>query len=76
MLTVTNSDGMELMGNDNWEDIQGQDVIDAWGGSPNLAAGSLSAAAILTLNPGSYTAIVRGKNETTGVALVEVYDLD
>ena len=76
MLTVTNSDGMELMGNDNWEDIQGQDIIDAWGGSPNLAAGSLSAAAILTLNPGSYTAIVRGKNETTGVALVEVYDLD
>ncbi len=29
-----------------------------------------------TLNPGAYTAIVRGKNNTSGVALVEVYDLD
>ena len=28
------------------------------------------------LPPGSYTAIVRGVNNTTGVALVEVYDLD
>jgi hypothetical protein len=27
------------------------------------------------LNPGAYTAIVRGKNNTTGIALVEVYDL-
>ena len=29
----------------------------------------------LTLVPGAYTAIVRGKNDTTGVALVEVYNL-
>ena len=29
-----------------------------------------------TLDPGAYTAIVRGKNDTSGVALVEVYDLD
>ena len=28
------------------------------------------------LPPGNYTAIVRGVNNTTGVALVEVYDLD
>ena len=28
-----------------------------------------------TLVPGNYTAIVRGKSETTGVALVEAYDL-
>jgi hypothetical protein len=33
-------------------------------------------AIIATLSPGSYTAIVRGVNNTTGVALVEVYDLD
>ena len=31
---------------------------------------------LATLQPGSYTAIVRGKNNTTGVALVEVYNLD
>jgi len=33
-------------------------------------------AIIATLGPGNYTAIVRGVNNTTGVALVEVYDLD
>ena len=33
-------------------------------------------AIIATLPPGNYTAIVRGTNSTTGVGLVEVYDLD
>ena len=28
-----------------------------------------------TLNPGMYTAIVKGKNDTSGVGLIEVYDL-
>jgi hypothetical protein len=32
-------------------------------------------AIIATLPPGNYTAIVRGVNNSTGVALVEVYDL-
>jgi hypothetical protein len=32
-------------------------------------------AIIATLQPGNYTAIVRGVNDTTGVGLVEVYDL-
>jgi hypothetical protein len=33
------------------------------------------AAAVATLNPGAYTAIVRGKNNTTGIGVVEVYVL-
>lgn len=33
-------------------------------------------AIVATLSPGSYTAIVRGQNGGTGVALVEVYNLD
>jgi len=33
-------------------------------------------AIIADLPPGNYSAIVRGVNNTTGVALVEVYDLD
>ena len=33
-------------------------------------------AIIAELPPGNYTAIVRGVNNTTGVALVEVYNLD
>ena len=66
----------ELMFNDNWEDSQGQLVSDLWAGSPNLTAGSLSSAAVLTLEPGNYTAIVEGKNGTAGVAIVEVYEID
>ena len=73
---ISNDTGEEIMANDNWEDSQGQDITEAWKGSPNLMAGSLSAAAIITLDPGNYTAIVRGKNAATGLAQVEVYDLD
>ena len=36
---------------------------------------SAESAMIATLQPGSYTAIVRGVNNTTGNALVEVYAL-
>jgi len=35
-----------------------------------------TAAILETIQPGNYTAIVRGNNNTTGVALVEVYNLD
>ena len=33
------------------------------------------AAILVTLDPGSYTAVIRGKNNTTGVALVEVFQI-
>ncbi len=33
-------------------------------------------AILMTLTPDAYTAIVRGKDNTTGVALVEAYQLD
>ena len=80
VLTVTNTSNaanpVELMVNDNWEDSQGQLVTDLWGGNPNLAAGSMSSAVVLTLDPGNYTAKVEGKNGTAGIALVEVYGID
>ena len=44
-------------------------------GAFGLAAGSKDAALIVTLPPGSYTAQVSGVNNTTGIAIVEVYDL-
>ena len=62
--------------NDNWEDDQGQAIIDLWGGSPPLATGSLSSAVILQVDQGSYTAKISGKNDTEGVALVEVYEIE
>jgi hypothetical protein len=58
--------------NDNWRDTQEAEII-ATGFPPT---NNLESAIVATLNPGAYTAIVRGKNNTSGVALVEVYDLD
>ena len=59
--------------NDNWrEDPVQEALIIATGIAPT---NNLESAIDATLNPGSYTAVVRGKNNTTGVGLVEVYDL-
>ena len=58
--------------NDNWRDTQ-QAAILATGIPPT---NDLESAIDATLAPGAYTAIVRGKNNTSGVALIEVYDLN
>ena len=58
--------------NDNWGDTQRAAII-ATGLAPT---NELESAILVTLPPGPYTAIVKGNNNTTGVALVEVYDLD
>ena len=58
--------------NDNWKDTQ-ESAISATHLAPSNA---LESAIVATLDPGLYTAIVTGKNSTTGVALVEAYDLD
>jgi hypothetical protein len=64
--------GVQIAFNDNWKDTQ-QAAISATGKAPPNDAES---AIRRTLNPGNYTAIVQGKNNTTGVGLVEAYDLD
>jgi hypothetical protein len=59
--------------NDNWRDDPAQEAaILATGLAP---ANNLEGAIDATLNPGAYTAVVRGKNNTSGLGLVEVYDL-
>ena len=57
--------------NDNWRDTQEAEIL-ATGIPPT---NNLESAIDATLAPGNYTAIVKGKNNTSGVALVEVYDL-
>ncbi len=66
--------------NDNWKDNQ-ESEIEATGVAPTNDLESAIVATLPPYNPavpgsGAYTAIVSGKNNTTGVALVEVYDLD
>jgi hypothetical protein len=59
------------MANDNWRDSQ-EIAIQATGIAPSH---DLESAIDATLNPGAYTAVARGSNNTAGVALIEVYDL-
>jgi hypothetical protein len=75
-LTVLSSRG-PLATNDNWSTGSGAAVAQAAGavGAFALPSGSLDAALLLSLAPGSYTAQVAGVRDTAGVALVEVYDV-
>ena len=60
--------------NDNWMDDPAQRAaILATGLAPR---NDLESAIDATLNPGAYTAVVKGKNNSIGVALVEVYDVN
>jgi hypothetical protein len=58
--------------NDNWKDSQ-QVAIETIGYPPT---NDLESAILALLSPGSYTATVSGKNNTTGIALMEVYDFN
>lgn len=81
VLELRNGTGALLAANDNWRTtelggvISSEQSIDltATGIAPSNEA---EPALVVTLDPGAYTAIVRGVNNTTGIALVEVYDLD
>ncbi|MGI8482541.1 MAG: DUF1800 family protein [Chthoniobacterales bacterium] len=72
VLELHDAGGALLISNDNWRSSQ-QDEIIATGAAPGDDRDS---ALIATVSPGNYTAVVRGVNNVTGVALVEVYDLD
>ena len=68
----------EVDANDNWEDTgAGTAITEATQivGAFHFDTGSLDSALILDLEPGNYTAIVSGVGGTTGIALVEVYEL-
>jgi uncharacterized delta-60 repeat protein len=73
--TLELHDGMGTLitSNDNWMDAPNkQEIID----SALAPTNDLESAILLSLDPGLYTAIVRGVNDTTGIGLVEAYDLD
>lgn len=64
--------GVLLQTNDNWRETQEQEIIDTTVPPTN----NLESAIVADLAPGGYTAIVSGAAGGTGVALVEVYDLE
>jgi hypothetical protein len=80
-LELYDKNGALIASNDNWRTTiiggiithdQVRDILNS-GYAPRDGRES---AIIAELPPGNYTAIVRGANNTTGVALVEVYDFD
>ena len=72
VLELHGGPGFTTSGNSNARDTQ-EDEIQNTGLPPTNDFESAIAA---TLTPGAYTAIVRGNGNTSGVALVEVYDLN
>ena len=70
-----------IASNDNWRHtiiggIITSDQVPDTRNSGYAPADGRESAIVTDLPAGNYTAIVRGVNNTTGVALVEVYDLD
>jgi len=65
--------GAVIAVSDNWMDAPNKQAIIDSGLAP---ANNLESAILTTLDPGNYTAIVRGVNGGNGVGLVEAYDLD
>ena len=63
-----------ILSNDNWKSNSAAAKEELQ--SLNLAPiNDRESALVTTLDPGSYTAVIRGKNNTTGVGLAEVYQL-
>jgi uncharacterized protein GlcG (DUF336 family) len=68
---VRDSNGTLVGANDDWKSTQEEDLR-ATALAPSVDTES---AALLSLSPGAYTALVRSGDGATGVALVEVYNL-
>jgi hypothetical protein len=73
VLTLYDSRGTVLASNDDWQKSSQRSAIQGSGIPPT---DSREAAVVATLAAGSYTAVIESKNGATGVALVEVYDLN
>jgi hypothetical protein len=71
-LDLRDSTGVRILANNDWRDTQEAEIM-ATGIPPS---NNLEAAIVETLDPGNYTVILRGMGMTSGVGLVEVYDLD
>ena len=72
VLELHGEDGSLITSNDNWKDTQRAAIQDSGLAPTN----DKESAIIAVLAPGPYTTILRGKNRTMGVGLVEMYDLN
>lgn len=65
------ADGTQLNANDDWRSSQEQEIT-ATGLQPS---DNRESTLLVTLPPGSYTAALAGKNDATGLGVLEAYDL-
>jgi hypothetical protein len=72
VLELRGPNGSLIISNDNWKETQQAEIQNSTVAPPN----DLEAAIVATLPPANYTAVLRGKNGTTGIGVVEMYDLD
>jgi hypothetical protein len=72
VLSVYNSSGNLIVMNDNWQSDVNHFAVEANGLAPT---NPLESAVLMTLAPGAYTVIVTGTRATSGVGLVELYDI-
>jgi DNA-binding beta-propeller fold protein YncE len=72
ILELHGPNGFITITNDNWMDAADHQLIVDLGLAPT---NNLESAILVTLNPGQYTAQLRGNNNGTGVGVVEFYDV-
>jgi phosphatidylinositol-3-phosphatase len=66
------SDGALAAANNDWKDTQAAEIQQS-GLAP---ADDREAAIVAVLDPGAYSVVLSGRNNSTGIGLVEVYDID
>lgn len=73
ILELHAGNGALMTSNDDWKTSPERTQIEASGLAPS---DDRESAILLTLVPGTYTGVLAGKNNTSGIALIEIYDLD
>ena len=73
VLELHDANGAIMTTNDNWKDSPERTEIENSGVAPT---NDNESAILRSLAPGAYTGVLFGKNDTTGIALVEIYDLE
>jgi hypothetical protein len=71
-LELYDSNNQLIGANDNWRTAQESEISNSGFAPQN----SFESALIATLAPGRHTVVVRGKDNTSGIGVVEVYDLE
>jgi hypothetical protein len=76
LAVIPSGQSTALASNDNWGGTAALKAAFTAAGAFSIADSSRDAVVVVTLPPGAYTVVVSGVGNTTGNALVEVYDLD